>query len=51
MKGSWFLDFVFLAGLGMLAAGLALWDVRVMLVVVGVVLMGYALAGAWRGKR
>lgn len=51
MKGSWFLDIVFLAGLAMVGAGLALWDVRVMLVVVGVVLMGYALAGAYRGRR
>jgi hypothetical protein len=50
MKASWFLDAFFMAGFVLMAMGLYLWSAPLMLVVMGAILMGLALVGAWRGK-
>ena len=41
-------DVVGVLGLGFIAGGLAAYDWRLALVVVGVILLGLAVAGAWR---
>jgi hypothetical protein len=51
MTGKWLEDAIFLAGLALMAVGLSLWSVPLMLTVIGAVLMGLALIGAWRGRK
>ena len=44
-------DVVGLLGGGCLAAGIAMFDVRVALITVGVLLLSLAITGAWRAMK
>ena len=44
-------DIVGLLGGGCLAAGVAMFDVRVALITVGVLLLSLAITGAWRATK
>ena len=45
------LDIVGLLGGGCLAVGLAMFDVRIALIAVGVLLLSLAIMGAWRATK